>query len=105
MLGGAGFFRRFVLANASIMASQDSRDVPGSDEAGAVDVTEWWNDPVNWVDSERFKADASDILIDIDYSLGLIGIQHRNMELADAYYMIQKYNDQNKQSGGPDGEE
>ena len=37
------------------------------------------------------------MLIDIDYALSQIGVQHREMELADAHYMIQKYIQSQKQ--------
>lgn len=36
------------------------------------------------------------MLIDVDFALARIGVQHREMELADAYYMISKYNELKK---------
>lgn len=39
------------------------------------------------------KADVGDMLIDLDYALAKIGVMHRDMELADAVYMIGKHNE------------
>lgn len=39
------------------------------------------------------KAAVSDILIDMDFALAKIGVMHRDMELADAHYMVGKHNE------------
>jgi hypothetical protein len=39
------------------------------------------------------KDQVGDMLIDVDYALAKIGISHREMELADAHYMINKHNE------------
>jgi hypothetical protein len=57
------------------------------------------------VDDERVKATMGDTLIDLDYALAKIGIQHREMEMADAYYMVMKHNEQMEALGKGPGED
>lgn len=45
------------------------------------------------------------MLLDMDYALSQIGIQHREMELADAYYMVQKYNESASRVRGSEAED
>lgn len=45
------------------------------------------------------KAAVSDVLIDLDYSLSVCGVLHREMEMADAYYMIRLHNERHKKIG------
>lgn len=45
------------------------------------------------------SAVLGDMLIDIDYALAQIGVNHREMEMADAYYMINKYVAANSKAG------
>lgn len=44
-----------------------------------------------------------DLLLDLDYALSKIGVAHRNMELADAYYMIQRHNEQVREGNASQG--
>lgn len=55
-------------------------------------------DPSNWVKSKRNEYMMGDMLLDLDYALSQIGVHHREMELADAYYMVEKYNNALKKS-------
>ncbi|MFA6911183.1 MAG: hypothetical protein WCQ59_08685 [Candidatus Cloacimonadaceae bacterium] len=39
------------------------------------------------------KKEVGDILIDLDFALSKIGVMHRDMEMADAHYMVNKHNE------------
>ncbi len=69
----------------------------GKDSEDGADVP-WYKKPENWVDSERIMAKEGDVLINIDFALSLIGVAHRDMELASAIYMINLYNKKMKRS-------
>lgn len=45
------------------------------------------------------KVETGDMLLDVDYALSVIGVAHRQMELADAYYMVLKHNEAHAEAG------
>jgi hypothetical protein len=41
-----------------------------------------------------------DLLLDLDFALSQIGVHNRDMELADAYYMVNKYGGSAEENDG-----